>query len=133
MNLRAYNGYLTPEITKNWDTINAFKGNSGASLNLELEFDKYIKFLNKIGLNSYLFADIGIMNIAKPNTEIDLGKMRADAGIGFTFTNKNWGPLEMVKPLTIRLDFPFFVNRLAANSNQGYFNFRWLIGINRSF
>ena len=133
MNLRAYNGYLNPEITKNGDTINAFKGNSGASLNLELEFNKYINFLNKIGLNSYLFADIGIMNIAKPNTEIDLGKMRADAGVGFTFTNKNWGPLEMVKPLTIRIDFPFFVNRLPANSNQGYFDFRWLIGINRSF
>jgi len=36
-----------------------------------------------------------------------------------------------VAPLNIRFDIPFFVS--AVQKGEDYFQFRWMIGINRAF
>jgi hypothetical protein len=56
----------------------------------------------------------------------------ADAGLGATLTISKWGPLTEFKPLTIRFDMPLFLSRVPANEKD-YFQFRWLISINRAF
>jgi hypothetical protein len=61
-----------------------------------------------------------------------LSHIRIDAGLGIAMTIKDWGPLEKVKSLTIRADFPFLINRTPA-SQTNYFDFRWVIGIGRAF
>jgi hypothetical protein len=43
-----------------------------------------------------------------------------------------WWKFSGLKPLTIRFDSPFFINRLPY-AEKNYIQFRWLIGINRAF
>jgi len=40
--------------------------------------------------------------------------------------------LAMVKPITIRLDIPLFLNKPPA-TNDDFLQFRWILGINRAF
>jgi len=47
------------------------------------------------------------------------------------YTFDNWGPLDMVKPITIRFDIPLFLNRPPATDD--FLQFRWILGINRAF
>ena len=61
-----------------------------------------------------------------------LSRLRADAGLGFAFTIKSWGPLDKVKDLTIRADFPLLINRVPA-ADPDYFALRYVIGIGRAF
>ena len=58
--------------------------------------------------------------------------VRVDAGLGAAFTIKNWGVFEKAKPLTLRIDFPFFINR-APYSNAQYITYRYVVGVNRAF
>jgi len=139
LNLRGYAGYLVAHKNKNGEIRSIYKGNSGAALNVELEFDKLIRFKPKFlrsifKLNTYLFGDVGIINYNLPDEDLKFADVRADAGIGTALTIKKWGPLEMVNPLTIRFDMPLFLNRIpAADPENSYFKFRWVIGINRAF
>jgi len=62
----------------------------------------------------------------------------ADAGFGSSFTIKDWNKLfksskwfRGVKPLTIRADFPIFLNNVPTN--EEYLQFRWQLGINQAF
>ena len=54
--------------------------------------------------------------------------VRADAGIGFTYTLEG---LPKMKPLTLRLDLPFLLNRPPAN--EDYLQLRWLFGFSKLF
>ena len=115
----------------------AYRGNSGAALNIELEFDRVFGIrLPKLGktfdLKSYLFADLGTINYHRITESIRFTDVRADAGLGITLTIKKWGALEKVKPLTFRFDMPFFINRTPA-TEPGYVSWRWVLGINRAF
>ncbi len=132
LNLRGYSGYLAVESMP--DTIVfAYRGQSGASISGELEFDKLFKFkprfLRAFKIDTYLFGDAGYIDFGQ-NT-YNISDVRIDAGIGALLTIRRWGPLQMVKPLTIRFDFPVFLNRPPAT--EDFLQFRWIIGINRSF
>ena len=136
LNLRGYSGYLAPEYDENGNFIrNTYNGTSGASISTEIDFSAYMPIvLSKIGLGTYLFGDAGVINIEDINRNNYLSAfsdIRADAGIGFTYTHKKWGPLETINPLVIRLDLPLFLNRPPVG--QEYYQMRWILGIGKSF
>jgi aminopeptidase N len=145
LNLRGYAGYVVPEEIQDGSVRFAYRGNSGAAINSELEFDQLFKFIritdengivkwakSTFKLNTYLFGDIGVINYNTASEDLKLSDFRADAGIGTALTIKKWGALQTVHPLTIRFDMPFFLNRIPATENE-YFKFRWLVGVSRAF
>ena len=111
LNLRGYAGYLIPEQVDG-TIFSAYKGTSGASINLELEFDRYLG-LNSVNLfrrwivfKTYAFADAGTSMWL---IQIHLfSAPRVDAGMGYTVTIKKFYQFETTKPVTFRMDFPFF-------------------------
>ncbi len=147
LNLRGYAGYTYSETGVNSafrslnNTIFAYQGNTGASVNAELEFNHLIhfnpKFLkNTFALITYLFGDAGILNLTPPasatNLPLEFTNILADAGAGVALTIQKWGPLQLVKPFTLRFDMPFFLNRLPY-SDQNYIQYRFVVGIGRCF
>lgn len=145
LNLRGYTGYLMAD-ERNKETLIAYKGRSGASINAELDFTNYLKLKPKftqkrLSASAYLFFDAGLMELSKYDSLTTYynikptnmySDLRVDAGIGTAFTIRKWGPFEKAKPLTIRFDLPLFLNR-PPFANPQFFNLRYLIGINRSF
>ena len=136
LNLRGYAGYLAPEYDKNGILIrNTNYGTSGASLSTEVDFSSVLPYsIRRSGIGSYLFADAGVINIDDINRKnyiTAMSDIRADAGIGFIYTHRNWGPLEKPKPLIIRLDLPLFLNRPPYL--EEYYQIRWILGIGKSF
>ena len=144
LNLRGYAGYFMAD-ERNGEVLAAYKGRSGASANAELDFDNYIKLSprltkNWLHIDAYLFADAGLMELSSytlpdytvltPTTM--WSDLRVDAGLGLAFTIKSFGILEKAKPLTLRVDFPFLINR-PPYANPQYSAFRWVVGVNRSF
>lgn len=137
LNLRGYAGYLVPHENKDGSVSYVYSGNSGAALNAELEFDRLFpvkpKFLkNWLKVNTYLFGDIGTVNVNAASEPMAFAALRADAGLGIALTIKKWGSLSRENPLTLRLDMPFWINRTPAVSPD-YLQFRWVLGINRAF
>jgi aminopeptidase N len=136
LNLRGFAGYFSPEII-NGEVMATYKGTSGTSVNIELEFDGYlglntIKYLRKWStFRTYVFADAGIINILDLGP-FDFAEPRVDAGLGFTVTVKKFYQLETVKPVAFRMDFPIFLNK-TPNVSPDNFRYRWIIGINRAF
>jgi hypothetical protein len=137
LNLRGYAGYLVAHLDGNKDIVPVYKGASGASVSAELEFDRLFRFRPALfrrwlKLDTYLFADAGVISSNGPSEDFALSDLRSDAGIGTAFTIKRWGPLEAVKPLTVRFDFPLFLSRPPALEDQ-FLKFRWVMGISRTF
>lgn len=147
LDLRGYAGYLLPPFnarsTANGNYEYAYLGSTGIAVNGELEFNKFIhfnpKFLkNSLALTTYLFGDAGFMNAQQivipinENPGLVFSNLHADAGIGAALTIQKWGPLQLVKPLTIRFDMPLVLNQLPAAENN-YVQMRWVIGIGRAF
>ncbi len=144
LGLRGYAGYNAPD-EHNGILMEGYKGRSGVGLNVEVGVENYIPwkpgfFRNWLHANVYGFGDAGIMqlnnfsplnvyNVVPTNV---WGSVHADAGAGCAFTIKNWGVFEKAKPLTLRIDFPFFLNR-PPYSNSQYATFRYVIGVNRAF
>jgi aminopeptidase N len=144
LNLRGFAGYYTPD-NRNGSILTSYKGRSGASINLEVDVDKYFsirpKFTkNWLHVDVYGFADAGVMELSYySGTDIynlspasKMSDVRMDAGIGTAFTIKKWGAFDKARPLTIRFDMPFFINR-APYSHPEYTAFRYVVGINRTF
>ena len=144
LNLRGYAGYFVAE-KRNGATMIGYKGRSGAAVNAEIDFDNYIKLRPKFTRNwlhtdVYLFADAGAIELSsydatqywnsQPTTM--WSDIRLDAGLGLAFTIKRWGVFEKAQPLTLRFDMPFVVNR-PPFANPDYAEFRWVVGVNRSF
>ena len=137
LNLRGYAGYLAPEEGGSDTLVYTYMGNSGAAVNLELDFNRLVKFnpkflKNMFKIETYLFADAGVIDYTNAAKEWSISDIRADAGVGSTFTIQKWGPLDNVKPLTIRFDMPLVLNRPPA-IDEDYFQVRWVVGINRAF
>ena len=137
LNLRGYMGYLLPQVDANGNYQYNYKGTSGASVTAELDFSKYFSFIAKatkqnVAFGTYLFGDAGVINTNYNNEAFALSQVMVDAGIGATLTIQRWGKLQTLKPLTIRADFPLFINRLPYAENN-YFQFRWMIGVSRAF
>jgi hypothetical protein len=138
LNLRGYSGYLLAETDANGFIVYNYKGTTGASASAEIEFGELFSFMNfkklnnSIKINPYLFGDAGIINTNAPNKATVMSNLIADAGVGVALSIQKWGPLYGIKPLTIRFDMPFFVNRLPF-AEKDYLQFRWQLGINRTF
>ena len=136
LNLRGYVGYLAPEDVDG-EIVFAFAGNSGASINAELEFDEIFGLRpwwtrNWLDIDLYLFGDLGFISTNDEGDDLTFATPRADAGLGAAITIKEWGVLEKAKPLTIRFDMPLFLNRTPALDPNPW-AFRWVIGISRAF
>lgn len=138
LNLRGYNGYLLPYVWNQNFIDYAFAGLSGASVNAELEFTRLFSFLkikklnNAMKLQPYLFGDIGVIDVGYSPSYMKASDIMADAGAGIALTIYKWGPITQVKPFTIRFDAPLFLNKLPF-AEKDYFQFRWLISVNRAF
>lgn len=145
LNIRGYAGYLAP-VTANGNQYFLYKGNSGAAVNVELDYDKFINIppkgmLKYFHLDSYLFGDAGILQSNNPMiTETVFPAsyskvttpLTVSAGAGFALTVKRWGSRDDVKPLTLRFDMPLFLNNTPFVDNE-YVKYRWIVGINRAF
>jgi hypothetical protein len=138
LNLRGFSGYLLARQNKDGSLSYDYKGATGASVSMEIEFGKLFrrfnpKFLNNsVKFQPYLFGDAGIINTNAPGTPNVMSDLLADAGAGFTLSIVKWWKLYNIKPLTVRFDMPFFINRLPY-AEKDYLQFRWMIGINRAF
>lgn len=145
LNLRGYAGYMIAD-ERNGEVLIGYKGRSGASMNLELDYDNYIQLKPKftrnwLHIDAYAFADGGIIELSKISTistyynitpTTMVSDFRMDAGLGFAATIKKWGVFDKAKTLTIRFDMPFFLNR-PPNAQPDYWKFRYVIGISRAF
>jgi len=137
LNLRGYAGYLAPEFDDNGVITDfGYMGTSGASISTEIDFTNYLPYeFTQLGLTYYAFADAGVItseNLKMEDLLSSFNELRADAGFGLAYSFNNWGALDMVKPLTIRLDMPLFLNKPPA-TNDNFFQFRWVFGVNRAF
>jgi aminopeptidase N len=138
LNLRGYSGYVLASTDANGFIVYNYKGTTGASASAEIEFGEFFSFMNikklnnTIKINPYLFGDAGTINTNAPTKATVMSGLIADAGVGVAVSIQKWGPLYGLKPLTIRFDMPFFVNRLPF-AEKDYFQFRWMVGINRAF
>ena len=137
LNLRGYSGYVIPVEEDGETTRFIYQGNTGASGSIEIDFDRVLNFRPKLFRNClhfdpYVFADAGVININTVDEDLELSEIRANAGAGIAMTIKKFGPLEDVKPFTVRVDFPFVINRTPAVSPD-FFDFRWVVGVGRSF
>lgn len=135
LNLRGYNNYVLPELNSDSLLRFAYAGYSGLALNTEMEFDDLVQINSRtkgyVELKTYLFADAGMININRSTEPLEWSNIRIDAGVGLALQIYQWGTFHALKPLTIRADFPLFLNR--PPSSQEYFAFRWLIGVQRAF
>lgn len=140
LNLRGYSGYLAPQLLSDGlTTVYTYKGQSGAAINAELEFDGIIRIRKQnwltrtFKLTTYLFGDVGVINYnAVTDNILKLSDVRADAGVGVALTIKRFGVLQTVNPLTIRFDMPLFLNKTPA-TDIGFIQYRYIIGISRAF
>ena len=133
LNLRGYSGVAATNVIDN-DTFFAYAGNSGIAFNAELDFGRFInpRLKGKLGrfidFNPYLFGDFGILGI---NATQHSG-FRMDAGVGANLAlnfNRRWSS---TKPLNLRIDLPFFLNRIPEEQSE-YVQMRYVIGVNRAF
>jgi aminopeptidase N len=139
LNLRGYSGYLAPEIQSDSSIVYAYKGQTGAAINAELEFDGFFRIKKQnwltrtFKLTTYLFGDAGIINYNTPDNNIlKMTKVRIDAGVGAALTIKKFGALQMVNPLTIRFDMPLFLNRMPAVDKE-FVQYRFVVAVSRAF
>jgi aminopeptidase N len=138
LNLRGYSGYLLAQQMKDGSVRYNYRGTTGGAINAELEFGKLFKkfnpkFLkNAVKLTPYLFADAGVLNTNAPGKPLTYTSLMVDAGAGATISIVRWGRLFGLKPLNIRIDVPFFINRLPF-AEKDYVQMRWIIGVNRAF
>lgn len=126
LNLRGYAGYLLPQ-----DNGFAYKGNSGAAINMELEFhrlfDRRPSKSNNVQLQTYVFGDLGVINYQDLNNNNQFSRALFDAGVGTALKIKT--KYYDIKPLTIRFDMPFYVSQPDTEE----FDWRFMVGIGRAF
>jgi aminopeptidase N len=120
-------------------------------VNVELGFDKYVNWKPRatrdwLHVDLYGFGDAGVMELSNFNysgyflanvaaaqpAAGYLSTLHTDAGIGAAFTIKKWGVFDRVRPITLRIDLPLFLNR-PPFSNTDYSTVRYIVGINRAF
>ncbi len=140
LNLRGYSGYLAPQLHSDSTTIsNTYKGQTGAAVNAELEFDGIIKIKKQnwltrtFKLTTYLFGDAGLINYNSISDHVlKMSDLRVDGGLGIALTIKKFGVLQTVNPLTIRFDMPLFLNHPPA-TDIGFIQYRFVIGVSKAF
>ena len=137
LGLRGFAGYYAPE-KKNGESYLLYKGTSGAAINLEFEFDRFLgfhnwRFMNRHGLewHTYLFTDAGVI-AQQIDDEWIIGTPKVDVGAGLSLTLNKLFMFENFKPITFRGDFPMFVSEKAIRSDD-WFIPKWVVGIGRAF
>lgn len=155
LNIRGYAGM--PSLYINEMGAFARMTESGVALNAELDIDRIIlwkpkKMKNIFHIDLYLFADVGWGKEAKsieveslenipiseafsfqdPIFNSSEDKILADAGVGVALTLKKISKKSVIKPFTIRLDAPFWVNK-GKIMQQKNVESRWVFGLYRSF
>ena len=132
LNLRGYAGYLVPQEKNGVIESFNYSGKSGAAVNIEIDLSKFLHFhIMNNDLKTYLFGDAGIItnqDINSSNYSEIFTDLRADAGVGFNYTLRG---LPKMKPVTLRLDLPVFLNR--PPNDEEYFKMRWIFGVNKLF
>ncbi len=133
LNIRGYAGYLAPTDDNGVQIFNNV-GKSGASLSIELDFDKFIplkptKYTKYFHLDTYLFHDMGILSYYNTTNEQRFGKLRMSSGVGTALTIKI--DQMNIKPFTIRFDMPLLLNATPAGTTNSAM--RYVVGINRTF
>jgi aminopeptidase N len=136
LGLRGYAGYLAPDETPD-GTVLTYVGNSGVSASAEIDLDGLVRFrpgrmARYVGLDIYLFGDIGSMGYRLTGYRLLMAAPRANAGVGTALTIKRFGQLKNIKPLTVRFDMPLFLSALPVDE-PGHVAFRYVVGIGRSF
>jgi len=142
--LRGYAGYLFPTGLFNENgQVYRMASDRGVSYNTEYSWSGWLpsSWVNNsfYTLDSYLFFDGAIFNTGTfhaikelPEAVSSSTEARADAGAGICMTWKKWGNFEKISPLTIRVDFPFYLSHrpYAGISNLSG---NWVLGIQKSF
>ncbi len=143
LNLRGYAGYFIADQRGN-EIMIGYKGRSGAAVNAEIDFDEYIRlrprFTRWLHVDLYTFADAGVIELSRyqmpeywnVSPAGIFSDVRMDAGLGAAFTIRDWGIFEKARPLTLRIDLPFFINR-PPYGNPEYVQLRYVVGVNRTF
>lgn len=137
LNLRGYAGYIAPYNNTDGVQQYIYKGVSGASVSVEMDFERLFNIHPKaaekwLHIDLYLFADAGTINTSPSKDNLELSPVKLDGGIGTALTIKRWGPFNEINPLTIRFDMPLFLNIPPAQEND-YAMFRYVVGIGRTF
>jgi aminopeptidase N len=143
LGLRGYAGYYVFDRREGNEYV-GYRGRGGVAVNAEVDFTQYLRWKprftkNWLSVNLYAFADAGVIELNSYQSTFDnikplerVSDFRMDAGLGAAFTIKKWGVFDKAKPLTLRFDMPFFLNRPPYGDPQ-YFAARWIVGINRAF
>lgn len=136
LNLRGYTGYYSISRNKEGALEYLHKGNTGLSFNSELSFGQWMNFppgkMNRfLNLDFYLFFDAGSLSGASISNPPAFERIYMDAGSGLLLNIKQWGHFEKIKPLSLRFDMPLFLN-IKPYGDDNNFQFRWLIGIEKS-
>lgn len=127
LNLRGYSGFnVQTDGNQQW------YGSTGAALNLELDFNKYVHLPNWV--HTYAFFDGGILgrnsnNNARILEEISWGKFLHNAGLGVYLEPKI--PYANLTLFRFRADFPLYLNQPPLGEKN--WKFRWVLSLNRSF
>jgi hypothetical protein len=86
-----------------------------------------------LDFSTYSFFDAGIINVGNANLlSTKIAEPRVDAGLGIALKIKKFYHFETTKPLTVRTDFPLFLNR-TPNVAPDNIQFRWVLGVGRAF
>lgn len=134
LNARAFVAYVNPVEKSDGNIHNLYALHSGSAINIEADFTQYLGInptvtQKYIYWNTYAFGDFAFYN--KDNLYVP-NSMLADAGLGLSCTVKKWGPLQTVRPTTIRADFPIWVNKVPI-FQENHIGFRFLLGIEKAF
>lgn len=139
LNLRGFQNYAIPMLIDG-NSLSMARGLSGIAYNTEVDLHALFGFVPKVSwanIHPYIFADAGLIAFEN-GANTAYSDVLADAGIGLSFTIQNWNRvlksskwLRGVKPLTIRADFPLFLNNVPTS--EEYVQFRWQLGINQAF
>lgn len=144
LNVRGYAGYALPTTVDGTSQVYLYRGMSGASFNGELDLDRLVKIAPRgikdiLHLDVYLFGDAGVLqnkfaagDFGLTKTQTITGNVLMSAGTGAALTIKKWGRLDELKPLTLRFDVPWVLNKSPFVDGE-YVRFRWIVGISRSF
>lgn len=134
LNLRGYAGYLAVD-EGNGERLLAYKGRSGAALNMEFEYPVEAlpaSWKKWVRMNLYWFADAGLIELSRFPDLDNYAQIRPAARWSALRMDMGPGMRLGILGLDFRADFPLWVNRPPANQPR-YFDARWVLGIGRSF
>ncbi len=135
LNIRGYSGYLSGTTSDEGKLEHHHFGNTGMAVNGELSMLRVInpvpRFLKDyLNIDMYGFYDAGIIDKASISKLPRFKRVYMDAGVGVNFTVTQWWKFDKLKPVTLRVDMPLFLN-IKPYSDESHFKFRWMLGLEK--